>query len=138
MLPRKLCHRGHALRGLVERNVLACGRYVGGHGAAEHHDAVRRAAFRIPFRKALFQRQHQRIADRRDADDHEQQNRADHEPLPKPAEARAHEQNASERQYDQKIGGQREEAENFRQPEHRYLSLVRTIARRYFFCRSAS
>ena len=67
--PRKLGDRGHALGRLVERDLAAHRRHHGIERAAEADDAGRRAARRIPGGKALLQRQDDRIAERRPADD---------------------------------------------------------------------
>jgi hypothetical protein len=52
--PRQFGNRSHALGGLVDRWLPAHSRDVRADRAAEHDDAVGRAARGIPFRKALL------------------------------------------------------------------------------------
>ena len=62
---RELDRGGNPLGRLVELDGAARRRNIERDRAAKHDDAVGRAAGRIPRRKALLQRQHQGIAERR-------------------------------------------------------------------------
>jgi len=111
---RELDRSRNAFGGFVEAGIVAAsGRDFRDHRAAEHDHTVRRAARRIPGRKALFERQHQEIAERRQAGDRDQNYAGDDEPARQPPHRRQQQDDPDQADLDQEIGRHDQDAENF-------------------------
>ena len=94
---------GDALGRSAERHIAPPVRYARQNRTAEHDDAVGRSARGIPLRKTLLQRQDQRVAERRQPGNGNENNARHHEPARESPELCAQKNKTGDANCDQQI-----------------------------------
>ena len=105
--------RGHALGRFIERDGVPVCAHIGRDGAAENDDSRRAWARCVPGRKTVFQTVHQRIADGRESEHGQKQERTGHQAPARAGKAREQKRGSEQPNNDNEVGGQCEKAKDF-------------------------